>query len=448
MKRKMVTLLLALTMAGSLVACGGDPAGDVKDGDAAVKVDAGEENEASGGGSETPEEGGEPVTLTIWIQSVNEPEYFQWVKETFESQNRDIKLKIEPQATTVLGDTLDVTLGGEDAPDIVATWGGLVASKLYAGNRILAIDDIITDEVEADFVEAATYNKLDGNGTYVSLPLYGFVSPVIYYNKTAFDELGLKAPTTYEELKEVSGQIRNASKQPLIAGFSTWHMPHFMQAIHARTMAPEDFGKLIGTPADFNPYELPGYKEGFDLLKQYNDDKILADDITGYDANMAQAEFIAQNALMLTATSSDLLALRDAAEFELGAFLLPAGEADGPLASGVYSDVLAINAGSGYVDECKRLFEFLLTPEAQSKLLEYEMLPIRKDVDISGANPILADVVSAMNEKGVSGFYQSYSATGIDVEILNAGSSLLTGSCDSDGAAKMIVDYYRSNIME
>ncbi len=330
MKRKMVTLLLALTMAGSLVACGGDPAGDVKDGDAAVKVDAGEENEASGGGSETPEEGGEPVTLTIWIQSVNEPEYFQWVKETFESQNRDIKLKIEPQATTVLGDTLDVTLGGEDAPDIVATWGGLVASKLYAGNRILAIDDIITDEVEADFVEAATYNKLDGNGTYVSLPLYGFVSPVIYYNKTAFDELGLKAPTTYEELKEVSGQIRNASKQPLIAGFSTWHMPHFMQAIHARTMAPEDFGKLIGTPADFNPYELP----------------------------------------------------------------------------------------------------------------------IRKDVDISGANPILADVVSAMNEKGVSGFYQSYSATGIDVEILNAGSSLLTGSCDSDGAAKMIVDYYRSNIME
>ena len=94
------------------------------------------------------------------------------------------------------------------------------------------------------------------------LPLAGFVSPVIYYNKTQFDALGLKVPTTYEELKDVAAKIRAASKQPLIAGFSTWHLPHFMQAIHARTMAPENFNKLIGTPTDYNPYEQPGFRKG------------------------------------------------------------------------------------------------------------------------------------------------------------------------------------------
>lgn len=444
MKKKLIAFLLAFSMVGSLAGCGGDDTGKKNGGGEKQDSEENQSGEENQGGDEEP---AETVTLKIWIQSANQPEYFQWVKETFESQNKGIELKIEPQASSALGDTLDVTLGGDDAPDIVATWGGLVAATLYKGNRILEISDIITDEVEANFVEAATYNKLDGDGKYVSLPLGGFVSPVIYYNKTAFDSMGLSVPTTYDELKDVAAQIRAASKQPLIAGFNTWHLPHFMQAIHARTMTPENFAQLIGTPSDINPYELPGYKEGFDLLKQYNDDKIFADNITGYDANMAQMEFIAQNALMMTAPSLDLLTLSDAAEFELGAFLLPAGEVDGPLASGVYSDVLAINANSQYIDECKQLFEFLLTPEAQAKLLEFEILPIRKDVDISSANPIMSEVVAAM-DKGVSGFYQSYSVSGVDVELVAAGSMLLTGQGDSAAAAQHMADYYKANAMQ
>ena len=50
----------------------------------------------SGGGDAS--EGGDSagsVTLKIWVQSTNQPEYFQWVKEEFESQNEGIKLKIE-----------------------------------------------------------------------------------------------------------------------------------------------------------------------------------------------------------------------------------------------------------------------------------------------------------------------------------------------------------------
>ncbi len=139
----------------------------------------------SGGGDAS--EGGDSagsVTLKIWVQSTNQPEYFQWVKEEFESQNEGIKLKIEPQAQGSLGDSLAVTLGGDDAPDIVATWGGLVASKLYKGNRIIEISDVITDEVEKKLC-GSRYLQQDGRRRQVCLPLplAGFVSPVIYYNK-------------------------------------------------------------------------------------------------------------------------------------------------------------------------------------------------------------------------------------------------------------------------
>ena len=188
---------------------------------------------------DTQGNGSGAVTLVIWCQATNQAEYLQWVKHEFESKYEGIELKIEPQASTVLGDTLEVTLSSDDAPDIVATWGGHVAGKLYKGGQIIELSDVITPDVEATLIAAVEPNKADGNGKYVGLPIGGFASPVIYYNKTAFDKLGISAPTTYEELKNVAQVIRSDSKQPLIAGFSTWHLPHFMQAIHARTMTPE-----------------------------------------------------------------------------------------------------------------------------------------------------------------------------------------------------------------
>ncbi len=401
-------------------------------------------DQGSNGGND-----GTTTEIVIWCQATNQAEYLQWAKQAFEDKYPDIKLVIKPQASTVLGDTLDVTLASDNAPDIVATWGGNVAGRLYKGNLILELSDVITPEVEATLVDAVTPNKMDGNGKYVGLPIGGFVSPVIYYNKTAFAQMGISEPKTYDELKSAAATIRASSRQPLIAGFNTWHLPHFMQAIHARTMTPENFNQLIGLPTDVNPYSLPGFKEGFDLLKKYNDDKIFADNITGYDANMAQMEFIAQNALMLTAPSLDLLTLVDACDFELGAFLLPAGDGiEGPLASGVYSDIFAINAKSENVDACKTFLRFLLTPEAQAKQIEFEMMPIIKGVDNSGANAIISGILNEVGTGGMSGFYQSFSVSGVDLKLLEAGSSLLTGKMNSAAAAQVLIDYYKTNVLD
>lgn len=427
-KKILCVILSALMICALFSACGGNAGGDATGDD--------------------PGKGGDTVSLVIWSQATNQAEYLQWVKKEFESKHEGIELKIKPQTSTALGEALDVSLASDDAPDIAATWGGMVASKLYKGNLILEISDVITPDVEAQLVDAVSPNKMDGDGKYVGLPIGGFVSPVIYYNKTAFDKMGASVPTTYEEMKALAQSIRDSGKQPLIAGFNTWPLPHFMQAIHARTMTPENFNKLIGLPTDCNPYELPGFQEGFDLLKKYNDDRIFADNITGYDVNMAQMEFIGQNALMMVSPSLDLLDLVDACDFELGTFLLPAGDVDGPLASGVYSDILAINAKSQHVEECKELFRFLLTAEAQAKQLEYEMLPILKGVDNSNANPIIAGIVDEVSEGGMSGFYQSFSVSGVDLQLLDAGSSLLVGKIDSTAAAKILADYYKANVLD
>ena len=401
----------------------------------------------------------DPSTLVVWIQSTSQPQFFSWAKQQYEAEHPGVTINVQIQQTGALGDTLDVTLGTSGAPDMTATWGGLIVSKLVSGNKVLNLNDVVEEAVGDKMHAAAQYNKLDGDGEYYSIPLNGFISPVIYYNATLFSQYGIEAPETYADLISISNTIRTRGKQPLVAGFSTWHLPHFMQAVHARTMAPEDFEQLMGIKADMNPFELDGFKEGWDFFKDMGDKGIFADNITGYDANTAATEFTAGNALMYTAPSTDLPTLVEAATFDIGTFLLPAAPqeflpeglttadmADVTLASGVYSDVFVIDAKTTKAELAKDFAKFLLSVEAQSYLLECEMLPVRTDVSLDGASPILAPVIEEMSN-GVSGFYQNFSVTGLDIQLLTAGQSLLSGDLDSAGAAAQIATFYHDNAM-
>lgn len=399
-------------------------------------------------------------SLVVWIQSVNQPEFFAWAKTQFESENPGAKIRVSAKLQGALGDSLDVTLGDKNAPDMAATWGGLVVNKLVKGNKVENVDNLIKTAVGDNLNEAADLNKQDGNGQHYSIPLHGFLSPVIYYNKTFFTQKGLKPPTTYEEMVALSATITANSKLPLVAGFSTWHLPHFMQAIHSRTMTPENYAKLLSQDKTANPFTLPGYKEGWDLFKLMQTDKIFANNITGYDANTASAEFISQKAVMFTAPSLDLYSLNDATTFDMGTFLLPPAPAsvlpsgltqeqmkDAPLASGLYSDVFIINANSKKKDLAFKFSTFLLSQKAQSKLLEFDLLPVRTDVSLDGANEILKPVVAEM-ANGVSGFYQNFAAPAIDLKLLDAGQRVLGGQMTTQAAADFIAKFYKDEVMD
>ena len=76
------------------------------------------------------------------------------------------------------------------------------------------------------------------------------------------------------------------------------------------------------------------------------------------------------------------------------------------------------------------------------------MMPIVTGVDTSAASAIMADILAAVSDSGMSGFYQSYSVAGVDLQIVSAGSSLLTGKMSAEDAAQVIVDYYQLNVLD
>ncbi len=397
------------------------------------------------------------VNLELWVQ-LTQLEFFNEVEELFEEENPDINIIVKGKPENELSTSLDGTLSTSNPPDMFSTYGGLVASTLYKSNHLLNLDSVMLP-IEDKLIEGAKNNKKDGNGSYVSIPLNGFASPIIFYNKTMFEAMkedtsgkltqadkdAVKEPETYDEFLRLCQAVTKYGKQTVVAAFSTWHLPHFMQAIHSRTMSVEDYNKLMDTTLSVNPYDTDAYQDGYKLLKKYKTDGILDANNTAYTTDSINTLFYYEDAAMRMGVSLDFATLNNNVTFDLGAFFLPVESAypTNPRASAVYSDVVCAYRGTKYPEECKKFLSFVMRADIQSLLADSSLFPSRNDVEIEGKLPRCLDSIYKEVLKGSVDFYQNWSFQAIDLKILEAGTAVLSGS-DNDGskARKLLADFY------
>ena len=405
--------------------------------------------------------------ITIWCQ-ITQENFFKNLENDFETKNPEIDLNIVAQPQDNLGQSLDARLIASNAPDIVACNGGLVAGTLVKSGRLMNINDLI-EPIEEHLAGGAQTNKQDGNGEYYTAPLHGFASPVIFYNKDMFEDMktsdvltdeqkaAVKEPDTYQELKDLAAvcKIYTAATSStgvghsLVAGFSTWHLPHFMQAIHSRTMSVEDYNKLLDKNADPNPFDTDAFEDGWRLLRKYLDDGILDAGITGYDVNAADMYFYYGSAALRMGVSLDYPTLKDGATFEIGAFYLPKEEAfpDSPRANSIYSDVLAVNAITKAPEACRTFISYVMQADVQAALADDGLYPARVDANIEGKMDDTLVKLFEELQNGSNDFYQSWSYAGIDIQLLDAGRAVLDAEPADledayDAARKLIADYF------
>ena len=430
------------------------------------------------GGADPNDQGsstGEPkVTLKVWIQTANQPQFFNWAAQRYNQLHSNVTINFIPQNSANLGTSLDASLVGNNAPDITATWGGLIVPRLITGNRILQINDVMTEEVEGRLNDSAMINKIDsGTGDWYALPFSGFASPTIFYNADYFAEKGLTEPQTYEELKEIAATIRaEGDCETMVSGFGDWPLSHFMQAMHARTMTEADFNGLIGINTERNPFEsqtqpgspVAGLEQGFQLLKRYNTDGIFASNLTGYNSETAKSYFTQGKAVMYAGPSSDYLSMASSANFNIKAFVLPDAPSDlkpasggtDTMISGIFSDVFVINAKTEYANECKEFLRFLISDEAQAKLLETFLFPVVTGIETDGLpeayrtafENVLGEIYDGIQE-GCTGFYQSYSVGQMDGRLKDLGQSVLAEAAGQDeasaAAALNLLNFYQNS---
>lgn len=384
-------------------------------------------------------------TIQIWISTVNQPKYFMgWFKNAFEKENEGITLRFIPSSN--IGSGLDVTLAGAGAPDMVATSGGIVVPTLKAGGRILSLESIL-GPIKNTFHETALLNQIDNE--FWCAPIFGFSSPVIYYNQTVFDQNGWTAPSTYEELVQLCKNIKAIKNkngeqiyQTIVSGYSY----HILQAMTGKTMTEEQLTALIAdkTSGAANPFNNAGMENALKWVEQMRKDDIYATNFTGYTATQSSSEFATQKALMIMAPGLDLLDLSDASTFTIGAFSLPDAPAEfsqegvkaGSVA-GIYNDCLVINSKTKYAEECKKVIEFMYSERAQQELFNSFLYPVVKNTSYNNVDSSIKSlfdsafkpIYDTARDNGMTIFWMNYFyKTGMDSGCEQAIKGILNGS--------------------
>lgn len=247
MKKRILALLLAATMAFGMVACGGktdDNQGTVNSG----SENAGDQGSENAGTASVysnftvPEGGydGSEVTIKFYhTMGSNLQTVLNLYIEEFNKLYPNIH--VEPTAVGGYDDVRDqisteITVGNQPNiaycyPDHVAlynlakavtTLDSLIDSTVTVTRADGTTETLGLTQAQKDDFIAGYYNegKQFGDGAMYTMPL-SKSTEVLYYNKTFFDANGLTVPTTWNELADVCAKIKAIDPESIPLGYDS-----------------------------------------------------------------------------------------------------------------------------------------------------------------------------------------------------------------------------------
>lgn len=279
-KRLLAMLLSAVLMTGALTGCGDTGGQTSSDGSSKAESSAsaseaeGSEEDAEPSGAEAPDVS--EATDTEWDTSKEDTITLCVINNFYTAGEKKLAeeyMKLHPETKVVVDVIADndsymtkmmTSMEGDrkNAPDIVH--GNFLAAAT-TGNMEVAVSkgfvydmtDMLDEEnpynngkVRDAFEEKDLQEAFDGSGG-VCLGFLPFdrIGFALYYNKTILDGLSLEAPTTWEQLVDVCGKLKEAGYNvPLSAGPETYRMiATLSDAFYRGTM---DTAAYLAQPGD------------------------------------------------------------------------------------------------------------------------------------------------------------------------------------------------------
>ncbi|MDR2380648.1 MAG: sugar ABC transporter substrate-binding protein [Bifidobacteriaceae bacterium] len=350
-RRASAALVLALTSALVVTACGGTDSGD-KDG--------------SDG----------QVTLTFWTRGTGSEE----LAERFHSQQSDIRVEITRVGGAEYVTKLATASRSGDAPDILDL--DIIQAPLFSAENLLAD---ITDKVNAlDFVDSINTAQMDISkyqGVTYAVPNIAGPS-VLMYNKDIFRKIGMdpeKAPSTWAEIEE-------AAQKATALGDGTYgySIPVACGACLAYITYPLIWASggdvIVGEPGpdQHTVYsEDPAVEATFEFLSGLWE-KGYINPAEESETGATWGESFSAGKLAILVGTPEGYASAVAAGVDVGVAPIPGK--DGDFSTFVGGDLLAITAQSEHVEEAWTFIEWMLQPEQQEYLAEVGLAPVRLDM--------------------------------------------------------------------
>lgn len=169
-----------------------------------------------GGEADNANQGTENQSLTVWIMEGTNPDatpFFDSVKTAFKQETgADLNVQFVPWSAAK--DKFNAAIGGGETPDVAEVGSTWTPEFGEAGILTDLTDKVKSSPVSGDLV-SSLQDAAEVDGKLYGMPWYAGVRSVIY-RTDVFDELGLKAPTTWDEWLTVAQAVKTA-KPDLVA---------------------------------------------------------------------------------------------------------------------------------------------------------------------------------------------------------------------------------------
>lgn len=217
-----------------------------------------------GGGST----GGGQVAFWSNLEGAEAQDYFgKNIRAPFENANEGTKLDVTFQPPAEMDRLIRTALQGGEGPDIVMTPGPAYAQEYVDSNLFASLDDYVGEYGWDDKLLGWALDLGRSEGSLFAIP-YQLQTMLLYYNKTLFEEMGMKPPKNRDELEGMAEELNGQGIVPFAAGIGDdpAAVEWFPTVFWNHYSGPDAlYGALTGE----TPFADPIFVEAIELFKTY-----------------------------------------------------------------------------------------------------------------------------------------------------------------------------------
>ncbi|MGP4064007.1 extracellular solute-binding protein [Oceanobacillus sp. M65] len=321
----------------------------------------------------------------------------------FESEHDGVTIDLEVLSNEQYKDKLKVLSTSNELPDVGMTWAAGFLEPYVDGEMFTPLDDLLEGDLNDSFV-SGTAEAYEIDGSTYGLPLELNIATV-FYNKAIFDQYGLEAPATYEELQQVVKTLNENDVAPIALGNKDrWTGSLWYMYLADRIGGAEVLTNAINRSGSF---EDPALVEAAGKVQELVDMDSFVKGFNGLSDEEAKSMFMNEQAAMYLIATWDLpnyttnedvpQEFRDS----VGYFPFPTVEGEGDMNSFVGGPGvgLFVAEDSEVKEEAKEFASFFVQEWGEKSVTEAGVIPATKvDAGSLDLPDMYVDVLDDLNE--------------------------------------------------
>lgn len=397
----------------------------------------------------------DPNTLKLWhFEGTDSDVGIAWAKaiEIFEEET-GATVEYEDKSFEQIRSTASQVLNSSEAPDVFESPKGNATAGLLASQGLLAdITEAVEeygwdDKLAPSLQTTAKYDEagIMGSGPWYGVPNYGeYVT--VYYNKTAFDELGLSVPTTYDEFEDVLDAFVEAGQTPIAEAGAEYPLGQLFYQL-ALTQADRQFVN------DYQLYENPVDWQGealtyaADKIVEYVDKGWISADSTGLKAEDMGVGFMSgEYPIMVSGSWWAGRVINEATTFEWDTFLFP--EAD--LVPGSSGNIWVVPENAANKELAYEFIDITMRPEIQALIGNNGSIPVAADpADITDEKSakLITDFNTVVEQDGLA-FYPDWPTPNFYDQLVGALQELVNGTLTPEQTLEQLGTDYEDGVAD